>query len=54
MSVAGYIGKNIQAPRIPREDDKKDEQLKRETEAYQSVADYDPVLRALLPISEKV
>jgi len=53
MSVAGYIGKNIRAPRIPRADDKNDldEELKkleleRETEAYKSVEDYDPVLRS--------
>jgi hypothetical protein len=52
MSVAGYIGKNVKAPRIPREDGKKEArepkslELKRETEAYESVEEYDPVLRA--------
>jgi hypothetical protein len=62
MSVAGYIGKNcpaplkgmtgVKAPRIPGEDDKKeDAELKsiereRKTEAYGSLEDYDPVLRA--------
>jgi hypothetical protein len=51
MSVAGYLGKNVKAPRIPREDDKEDSErksleLERETEAYESVEDYDPVLRA--------
>ena len=55
MSVAGYIGKNLKAPRMLRdllkEDDTKDAGLKsperkRETETYESVEHYDPVLRA--------
>ena len=52
MSVAGYIGKNLRVPRIPREDDEKEArepkclERKRETEPYKSVEDYDPVLRA--------
>jgi hypothetical protein len=52
MSVAGYIGKNVRVPRIPREDDKKEDrerkslERERETQAYESVMDYDPVLRA--------
>jgi hypothetical protein len=59
MSVAGYIGKNVKSPRKLRDllnDDLKDEarkdaelkslELKRQTEAYESVLDYDPVLRA--------
>ena len=59
MSVAGYIGKNVKAPQTPRDllnNDVKDDagkdaerkslELKPETKAYESVADYDPVLRA--------
>jgi hypothetical protein len=59
MSVAGYIGKNVNAPRKLRDilnsevkDDagkdaeRKSLELKRETGAYESVEDYDPVLRA--------
>jgi hypothetical protein len=59
MSVAGYIGRNVKAPRNMRDllnNDPKDDagkeaeqrrlELKRETAAYESVADYDPVLRA--------
>jgi hypothetical protein len=59
MSVAGYIGKNVKAPRKLRDllnddvqdDARKDAELKslerkRETKAYESVEDYDPVLRA--------
>jgi hypothetical protein len=50
MSVAGYLGKNVKAPRIPREDDKEAREPKklereRETQPYESVEDYDPVLR---------
>jgi hypothetical protein len=59
MSVAGYIGKNVKAPRNLRDllnDDLKGDagkdaettslELKRETEAYERAEDYDPVLRA--------
>jgi hypothetical protein len=58
MSVAGYIGKNEKESRLPREgtDDLGirhtgvEEGQKRERargdEAYESLADYDPVLRA--------
>jgi hypothetical protein len=59
MSVAGYIGKNVKAPRKLRDllnDDvkdgaRKDAELKglereRETDPFKSVEDYDPVLRA--------
>jgi hypothetical protein len=59
MSVAGYIGKNVKPPRKLRDflDDRKDDarrdvelkslELERATKAsYESVADYDPVLRA--------
>jgi hypothetical protein len=56
MSVAGYIGKNVKAPRKLRElldkddatrgEEMKSLELNRETAAYESVDDYDPVLRA--------
>ena len=56
MSVAGYIGKNVKAPRKLRDvldngDARKEKELKsleleRETKAYESVEEYDPVLRS--------
>jgi hypothetical protein len=59
MSVAGYIGKNVKELRFPREgtDDlgvrysgaeegPKKEKAKGDAEIYESVMDYDPVLRA--------
>ncbi len=59
MSVAGYIGKNVKELAFPREgtDDlgfrdggaeegPKKEEAKGDEEVYESVADYDPVLRA--------
>ena len=59
MSVAGYIGNNVKAPRnlrgvvsdalkddVTKDAELKSLELKRETKAYESVADYDPVLRA--------
>lgn len=59
MSVAGYIGKNVEELRLPREGtaylgieyelashEVKREQSNGERETYQSVVDYDPVLRA--------
>jgi hypothetical protein len=49
MSVAGYIGKNVKAPRKPREvlsdESRKDADTKR-PEVYDCVMDYDPVLWA--------
>ena len=59
MSIAGYIGKNVKELRFPREgtDDLgiryggaeeglKNEKAKGDQEVYESVVDYDPVLRA--------
>ncbi len=59
MSVAGYIGKNVKELRVPREgtDDLgvrygggeeglKKEREKGDEEVYESVVDYDPVLRS--------
>jgi hypothetical protein len=59
MSVAGYIGKNVKELRFPREgrDDlgirygggeegPKEETAKADEEVYESVMDYDPVLRS--------
>ena len=54
MSVAGYIGKNVERPgMIPRERESPEQTLtedsagvaKRDEEFYGSVEDYDPVLR---------
>lgn len=56
MSVAGYIGKNVKAPGklrdvLDNDDARKEKELKsleleRETKAYESVEEYDPVLRS--------
>jgi hypothetical protein len=50
MSVAGYIGKNVKELEFPRvgadEEGPKSEVAKGDEEVYQSIADYDPVLRA--------
>ncbi len=55
MSVAGYIGKNVNAPGklrevldndyVRKEKELKSLELERETKAYESVEEYDPVLR---------
>jgi hypothetical protein len=56
MSVAGCIGKNVKAPGklrdvLDNDDARKEKELKsleleRETKAYESVEEYDPVLRS--------
>jgi hypothetical protein len=59
MSVAGYIGKNVKEFRIPSEgmddlgvgyggaaEEVKTERVEGDEEVYESVVDYDPVLRA--------
>ena len=59
MSVAGYIGKNVKELRFPREgtddlgirydgaeEEPKKGRAKGDEKSYESVVDYDPVLRS--------